>query len=298
MKVCGRAVVAAVVSAVVATLLAGCSGTVKIDPAQQARLAQHQPVAGVSAIQVELTEDVKAKMAGVASFDRDMVGKLLRNRLESEGLVADGSAHRVRVLLNDVRVRSALSAIMLGVLAGDDHITGKVQLLDAQGRAKASFDVSASYAFGGIAGGQDGARMGWLYEKFAELSVTELRKWVGKAGAPVAVAASVPAAATSTPGADIAASGQFAALDDVEAIPNIGPGCRKWYREEYLTRGAPRAFVISDSTWCYGTYGNKPKVADDPVDVAERALKHCNAAGRKNCTLYALNDKVLYNPAK
>ncbi|MBI3044616.1 MAG: hypothetical protein HYY78_17500 [Betaproteobacteria bacterium] len=36
------------------------------------------------------------------------------------------------------------------------------------------FEVSASYALGGLAGGQDEARMGWLYEEFAKLTLKEL----------------------------------------------------------------------------------------------------------------------------
>ncbi len=38
------------------------------------------------------------------------------------------------------------------------------------------FEVGASYALGGLAGGQDSARMGWLYEKFAEETINELKK--------------------------------------------------------------------------------------------------------------------------
>jgi hypothetical protein len=37
-----------------------------------------------------------------------------------------------------------------------------------------SFEVSASYALGGLAGGQDDARLSWLYEKFAELASKEI----------------------------------------------------------------------------------------------------------------------------
>ena len=34
--------------------------------------------------------------------------------------------------------------------------------------------ASAAYALGGLAGGQDEARMNWLYEEFAKLTVAEV----------------------------------------------------------------------------------------------------------------------------
>jgi hypothetical protein len=54
-----------------------------------------------------------------------------------------------------------------------------VRVLDPGGRARRSFDVSASYVFGGFAGGQDGIRINYLYETFAELTRDQLiaQKW-------------------------------------------------------------------------------------------------------------------------
>ena len=52
---------------------------------------------------------------------------------------------------------------------------GNVQVLDAGGSVLPSFDVSASYDFGGFAGGQDRVRINYLYEKFAELTRDQLR---------------------------------------------------------------------------------------------------------------------------
>jgi hypothetical protein len=50
-----------------------------------------------------------------------------------------------------------------------------VRVLDPTGKTLRSFDVSASYAFGGFAGGQDSIRVNYLYEKFAELTRDQLR---------------------------------------------------------------------------------------------------------------------------
>ena len=61
------------------------------------------------------------------------------------------------------------------LFAGADNISGNVHVLDPAGKTLRSFEVSASYAFGGLAGGQDSIRLNYLYEKFAELTRDQLR---------------------------------------------------------------------------------------------------------------------------
>jgi hypothetical protein len=65
---------------------------------------------------------------------------------------------------------------MFGFMAGADLISADVIVKSADGQELDKFEVSTSYALGGIAGGQDSARMGWLYEKFAQETVQELKK--------------------------------------------------------------------------------------------------------------------------
>jgi hypothetical protein len=83
-------------------------------------------------------------------------------------------------------------------------------------------------------------------------------------------------------------------IDNVAAIPKIGPGCRKWYQETWLSYANPRAFVISDSGHCFGSYSLIPGQPELPKDPIERALFNCKAANRPNCVLYAIDDKVVY----
>lgn len=64
---------------------------------------------------------------------------------------------------------------MLGLFAGADNISGNVRVLDPAGKSLRSFEVTASYAFGGLGGGQDSIRLNYLYEKFAELTRDQLR---------------------------------------------------------------------------------------------------------------------------
>lgn len=61
------------------------------------------------------------------------------------------AAHQMDIVITDIRVRSAVAAMMLGVLAGDDHVNGFVRVLDTDGQPFRSFEVEANYAFGGWA---------------------------------------------------------------------------------------------------------------------------------------------------
>jgi hypothetical protein len=194
---------------------------------------------------------------------------------------------------------------MFGFMAGDDHVTGQVRVLDPAGRALRSFEVKASYALGGLAGGQDGARLGWLYDKFADMAAEELQKFVmpprTAAGsiAPVAAATAVapptaPRAAVPEPVGAQAAAGvpSTATIDNVEAVPVSERG-RAAYRE-WLTHRKPRAFVISENGWFYSVWGTKPPDPMEPTDPLERGMKRCRDAGRPNCQPYAIDDKVVY----
>jgi hypothetical protein len=66
---------------------------------------------------------------------------------------------------------------MFGFMSGSDSLDGTVILKDDSDVQKATFDISASYALGGFGGGQNDARLGWLGDKFAELTANTV---VGK----------------------------------------------------------------------------------------------------------------------
>ena len=89
---------------------------------------------------------------------------------------SESVAPELEIRIKGVRVRSNFSAVMWGFMAGSDYITADVVLKDAGGKEIDKYEVSVSYALGGLAGGQDSARMGWLYEKFAEETIKELKR--------------------------------------------------------------------------------------------------------------------------
>ncbi|MEO8527001.1 MAG: DUF4410 domain-containing protein [Caldimonas sp.] len=281
---------------VACVLLGGCAGTVKLDQRVQGDVSRLEGVAQVVAL---MSPEAAKQQVDNPQFNREELASRLRLRLEARSLTSPGATHRVEIVLTDIRVRGAFAAIMFGFMAGDDHVVGRVRVVDASGRALRSFEINASYAFGGVAGGQDSVRINWLYDKFADLAADELQKVISPpVGGGTAIAAA-PANAAPTPRPVVAMplnSVQLVstgvALDNVEAVPVSERG-RAAYRE-WLTHSKPRAFVISSNGWFYGLWGTKPPDPMEPTDPLERGMKRCQEAGRPDCTPYAVDDRVVY----
>ncbi|HKX41120.1 MAG TPA: DUF4410 domain-containing protein [Burkholderiaceae bacterium] len=282
-------------------LLTGCAGTIKQDPRVQGDLSRLE---GVAQVVAKMSPDAAKQQGDNPQFNREELATRLRYRLESRGLTAPAATHQVEIVVTDIRVRGAFAAIMFGFMAGDDHVTGRVRVLDPSGRALRSFEVKASYAFGGLAGGQDSMRMNWLYDKFADMAAEELQKFVTppRAGAgaiaPTAAAgqvppalprAAVPESVVATPAAGVPS---MVAVDNVDAVPVSERG-REAYRD-WLTHRKPRAFVVSENGWFYSTWGTKPRDPTEPTDPLERVMKRCRDAARPNCQPYAIDDNVVY----
>src|SRR5205814_5849435 len=136
----------------VLTWLAGCAGTIKQDTRVQGDVSNIQ---GVTRVVARMSPDAIKQQADNPQFNREELANYLRRRLEGKGLIASTATHQVDIVVTDIRVRSAVAAVMLGVLAGDDHVTGVVRVLDANSQPLRSFEVKANYALGGWGGGQD-----------------------------------------------------------------------------------------------------------------------------------------------
>lgn len=80
----------------------------------------------------------------------------------------------------------------------------------------------------------------------------------------------------------------FAQLSDDSAVPHLNSHRREIYRK-FLSLPHPRAFAISKSGnvgWAFG--------GSDPLD---RALFHCESHANTACTLYAVDDDVVWKPS-
>ena len=155
----------------------GCSSGVKRNMSVGAGSSTAVTVEKVSRLSVSLTEAAKAKVADNLKFDKEQLLAHVKRALDANSILtteSNDSASEMEIEVKDFRVRSNLSAVMLGFMAGSDSITGDVVVRDSNGDEVDRFEVSVSYALGGLAGGQDATRMSWLYEKFAEETLKEL----------------------------------------------------------------------------------------------------------------------------
>jgi hypothetical protein len=90
---------------------------------------------------------------------------------------------------------------------------------------------------------------------------------------------------SATPGAPVA-------LEDVDAVPLLDERGRQGYRN-WLTKSTPRAFVIGDGGRWNSSSGRSRNSAE-PSDPSERALANCQKRGLKNCKLYAVDYRVVW----
>lgn len=77
----------------------------------------------------------------------------------------------------------------------------------------------------------------------------------------------------------------FAAIEDIAAVPYLSENGRAAYRE-YLDKMTPRAFALSPSgAWCWAEEGEQPDA---------RALAACAEKSKEPCKLYSIDDYVVW----
>lgn len=173
---CIKRIASHAAAALIIGALTACSSGVKRN-GDMAGQASEQTVAAplqVAGLNVTFSDDAKAQYRDNLKFDPVRFKSTIERTLSGLELVKADSSNQLVVTITDVRVRSTFSAVMWGFMAGSDSIDGRVEVQDANGKVLRSFDVSASYALGGIAGGTDDTRLNWLYEEFAKLTAQEL----------------------------------------------------------------------------------------------------------------------------
>lgn len=300
-------------------ILSGCAGTVH---RENNALKSNFAADSVSEVEVGMTDEAQKLQTDNTQFStKDLLGYIER-KLDGQNLLKSNSSYRLQVTITRFRIRSAFSAVMWGFMAGVDSVDGKVRVLDREGKQIHSFDVSASYGLGGLAGGQDGMRMNWLYGKFAELTIAELtgkteianvksdrkdtaqsqvaqarKKESGDARIAKARDSSTTAGdGTSEPGKIVVTrstakhsfaipdDSNFAPLEDADAIPYVNQRAKDSYAL-YLTRPKPRAYVIAlTGAWAYRT----------GKDALTNALAVCESTAKSTCYPYAIDDHIVW----
>ena len=153
-------------------VLGGCaSGVTRMDSTMNAA-SKVDPV--VKAVSVWLSDDARKLVADNLKFNQETLRSTVERSLQAQNMLKPDAGQKLDVEVTGFRVRSAFTAIMFGFMAGNDNIEGIVTVTDGSGKVMKRAKVSASYALGGIAGGQDESRMSWLYEEFTKHTVAEL----------------------------------------------------------------------------------------------------------------------------
>jgi len=159
--------------AAMALLCAACAGT-----AHRTEAPGTAGAAGalkVKSVEARVSAKAKEQLADNIKFDLNTLRSTVERTLSASNLEDAGVAATLDVEVTNVYIRGSFTATMFGFFAGADNIAGNVRVLDLEGKVLRSFDVDASYALGGFAGGQDSVRLNYLYEKFAELTRDQLR---------------------------------------------------------------------------------------------------------------------------
>jgi len=165
---------------VIACSILGCASGVKRDGEAGPATAAATAALKYSTVDLHLDAKAKALLPDNVKFNPDTLKGTIERLLKAKQLLAGDSDYRIEVEITDLRVRSHFAAVMFGFMAGSDSVTGNVYVLEKTGRRVHKYEVSVSYALGGLAGGQDETRMGWLYEEFARVAVNELTGEDGK----------------------------------------------------------------------------------------------------------------------
>jgi hypothetical protein len=166
-----------------AGVLSGCVSNVSRDAYQTAPAAVTASTVSFGsrpvAVHVVLNDEAQKQLPDNAHFDAKKLQQAVEDQLDSRHLLAKPGqldAMQLAIEVTDIRTRSTATAMLFGFMAGNDHIEGTAQLVDAQNRPVDRFDISASYALGGFVGGLESQRMGWLYNKFATKTMDGLTK--------------------------------------------------------------------------------------------------------------------------
>jgi hypothetical protein len=165
-------------------LLSGCASTVNrgqssIKETSQVKeiMVQNIKFTPIKSVSISLDANTQKKLADNANFSEQKLREKLRQVLVSGNYLQSENANaklQLDVLITNIRVRSAASAILLGFFAGADNITGQVFLKDGD-KVIDNFEVDISYAFGGAMGDTE-VRMNWMYDSFSTKIHEELKK--------------------------------------------------------------------------------------------------------------------------
>ena len=128
----------------------------------------------INVVRLQLSDNAKKLVADNAGFNQEALQATVERILKARNLQQANSSQSLDIEITSFRARSTFAAVMFGFMAGNDNVEGVVSIRDASGTVLKKSQVTASYALGGVGGGQNETRMNWLYEAFANHVVAEV----------------------------------------------------------------------------------------------------------------------------
>jgi len=158
----------ALLALVLAAGLAGCASTVTHSPEPASAATAGAPIEPrAGRLELRLSGEAQKMAAENPVFSVDQLRQNRERTLRERGVLVAGHPQVLEIELVGLRARSTGAAVWAGAFAGTDQVAGNVVLRGADGRALRTFNVDASYGFGGLAGGAESVRMNWLYDRFS-----------------------------------------------------------------------------------------------------------------------------------
>lgn len=153
------------VTLLVFIFLTGCSAKVTRDepPPASAELSDLL----IKQVDLVMSGKAKRKAKKHRGFNQYTLVDYMQRALKENGLMDEAGTSEMEIIVEDLRVRSDISAVMFGPMAGTDFIRGNILIKDETEKVLDQFGVKVNYAFGGLMAADD-IRMDWLYEAFAK----------------------------------------------------------------------------------------------------------------------------------
>lgn len=119
----------------------------------------------VNEVSIDFSDDVKAKLEGIDSFDMVKFCETVINNIDSNNLFSASSDKSLKILIKRVEIKSTPSTIQSDILSDSEQIAGEITIKNKSQQIVGQHVIVAKRT-----GDQDNVGTEWLYKQFASLT--------------------------------------------------------------------------------------------------------------------------------